>query len=123
MHVAEYADVVVLRPEGRLDQDSTPVFQDHLLTIIEQADATAVVLDMSEVDYISSVGLRALMIGAKIMKQKQSALVAAALTSVVQEIFEISKFSFVISVFANVQDAIAANSEGALKAYDDRSGG
>ena len=123
MQVAEYADVVVLRPEGRLDQDSTPAFQDHLLTIVEQADATAVVLDMSEVDYISSVGLRALMMGAKIMKRKQSALVAAALTSVVQEIFEISKFSFVISVFANVQDAIAANSEGALKAYDDGSGG
>ena len=123
MQVAEYADVVVLRPEGRLDQDSTPAFQDHLLTIVEQADATAVVLDMSEVDYISSAGLRALMMGAKIMKRKQSALVAAALTSVVQEIFEISKFSFVISVFANVQDAIAANSEGALKAYDDRSGG
>ena len=57
MQVAEYADVVVLRPEGRLDQDSTPAFQDHLLAIVEEADATAVVLDMSEVDYISSVGL------------------------------------------------------------------
>lgn len=116
-----YEDVTVVRPDGRLDQESAPHFQALLDEEIQKLNGKALVLDLSKVEYISSVGLRALMIGAKSMKIKNKILVAAAMNSVVQEIFDISKFSFVIPIFASLHDAIAANSDAALKAYENDS--
>jgi anti-anti-sigma factor len=67
-----------------------------------------VVLDLSRLEYVSSAGLRVLMIAAKDVRARKGKLVAVSLQPVVREIFEISRFTLVFDVFESVQDALRA---------------
>ena len=63
MEIGERRDgnILVLQPVGRIDNDTSPDFQSRLLSGLT-AGAT-VLVDFSAVEYISSAGLRALMMG------------------------------------------------------------
>jgi anti-sigma B factor antagonist len=115
-----FSDVVVLCPTGRLDQDTSSNFQSQVLLRIaaEIPQPPIIVLDMAGVDYISSIGLRALMIAAKQCQADKGSLVVACLTPVVEEIFEISRFNLIINVFGDVRSAIASVSVEGAESYD-----
>lgn len=100
-------DILILSPAGRIDNDTSPSFQTRLLGALTPAGA-AVLVDFSAVEYISSAGLRALMMGSKHAKATNGRLAVAALAPVVKEIFEISRFSLVVQVFDTAADALAA---------------
>ena len=100
-------DILVLGPVGRIDNDTSPDFQTRLLAAMTSAGA-AVLVDFSAVEYISSAGLRALMMGSKQSKASKGKLAVAALGPVVKEIFEISRFALVVQVFDTPADALAA---------------
>ena len=104
------SDILVLRPVGRIDNLTSTAFQDRLLVAV-RAGTGDIVVDFTDVEYISSAGLRALMAASK-QKPKERRIVVAALNSVVSEIFAISRFSEVIPVFDNVEAAMAAVSGG-----------
>jgi anti-anti-sigma factor len=76
------------------------------------------VVDMAGVAYISSVGLRALMMAAKQTKVSGGKLAVAALQPVVKEIFEISRFNFVVKSFATPREAIVWMSPADAAAWD-----
>lgn len=99
-------DILILSPAGRIDNDTSPNFQTRLLAALTPPTA-AVLVDFSEVEYISSAGLRALMMGSKQSKASKGRLAVAALGPVVKEIFEISRFSLVVEVFDTPADALA----------------
>jgi len=99
-------DILVLSPAGRIDNDTSPVFQTRLLAALTLG--AAVLVDFSAIEYVSSAGLRALMMGSKQSKASNGRLAVAALGPVVKEIFEISRFSLVVQVFDTPADALAA---------------
>jgi anti-anti-sigma factor len=66
-----------------------------------------IVLDLSRLNYISSAGLRILMITARQVKSQQGVIAVAAMQPVVREIFDISKFTFVLPCFDSVAEALA----------------
>ena len=99
----------MLRPVGRIDNLTSAAFQDRLL-VAARAGAADVIVDFSEVAYISSAGLRALMAASK-AKPKERRIAVAALNSIVGEIFAISRFGEVIPVFDTVAAAVAARDE------------
>lgn len=99
-------DILILSPAGRIDNDTSPAFQTRLLAAL--TPGAAVLVDFSGVQYISSAGLRALMMGSKQAKASNGRLAVAALGPVVKEIFEISRFSLVVEVFGTTADALAA---------------
>jgi anti-anti-sigma factor len=101
------AEAVVLRPAGRIDNDTSSSFQARLLAAIGGVP-NAVVVDLGGVEYISSAGLRALMMGAKRSKATDGRLAVAALQPVVKEIFTISRFGHVVRVFETPDEALAA---------------
>ena len=81
-------------------------------------DGTAgVVLDFAQVEYISSVGLRVLMVAARQLRERSAPLAIAALQPVVAEIFAISRFDRVLAVHPDVAAALAAASPAALAAW------
>lgn len=112
-------NAVVLAASGRIDHASADSFKEALQPHLAQckADGDVVVLDFSGVEYISSVGLRVLMLAAKQAKGQEGAVAVAALQPVVKEIFEISKFTLVVPCFAGVRDALAELAPAALVAY------
>jgi anti-anti-sigma factor len=115
----QYADTWVVAPTGRVDHLSAPQFETELTRLSAQASggSGALVLDFSDVEYISSSGLRALMIVATQMRSQQGRLVVSGLYSVVAEIFAISRFDRVLTVAATLEDALGKCSEAALAAY------
>jgi anti-anti-sigma factor len=70
------------------------------------------------VEYISSVGLRVLMLASKQVKAQGGALAVADLQPVVREIFEISRFNLVLEVFPTLREALTKLSPAALAAFE-----
>jgi anti-anti-sigma factor len=116
----QFADVVVAAPVGRVDHYSAAQLEEALLPLVEQSgvDKRAVVLDLAGVEYISSVGLRVLMVVAKKMRTRNAKIAVAALQPVVAEIFAISRFDRVLEVFPSVRGALEQFSASALEAFD-----
>ena len=125
MHVSQerYGDALVLTPIGRVDNSTTDGLKAGLDTYIaSRAGGNRLVLDFSKVDYISSVGLRVLMLAGKEIREQGGSIVVAALQPVVREIFEISRFNLVFQCFGSVREALAKVSPTALAAYDSAHG-
>lgn len=119
---SRYGDVDLLAVSGRLDQDTAEDFQAKLEAAINgsTSEKPALVLDFGGVEYISSVGLRALMIGARAAKTKGGSFTMAALQPMVREVFQISRFDKVIETHDDVEAALAAISADAAAAYSGR---
>jgi anti-anti-sigma factor len=100
-------DFTILIPVGRINNDTSPEFQTKLLECVGST-ATKTLIDFSAVEYISSAGLRALMMASKQSKAAGGRLAVANLTPMVKEIFSISRFNLVVQVFETAADAIAA---------------
>ena len=111
-----YNDVVVAVPAGRVDHASADALQQALAPTV--AGDAALVLDFTDVDYISSVGLRVLMMASRQVRARQARIAVVALQPVVREIFEIARFQHVVEVFASVREALAALSPAARAAFD-----
>ena len=103
------ANTIILSPNGRIDQEHADSFKQSLDPYLSEckAGSASVVLDFSGVSYISSVGLRALMLAARQVKAQGGHIVIAALTPIVGEVFEISRFNLVYKVFPDVDAALA----------------
>jgi anti-anti-sigma factor len=115
-----YADTLVLTPVGRIDNSTTDALRADLTARMADCrkGGNRLVLDFSKVDYISSVGLRVLMLAAKQGREQDGTIVVAALQPVVREIFEISRFNLVFQCFGTVREALGKVSASALTAYD-----
>ena len=115
-----FADVIVAEPVGRIDYTNAESFKSALWPLLGQSHAEpgAFVLDLSRVNYISSVGLRVLMLAAKEMNAEQRKIAIAAPQPVVREILEISRFNMILAIFPSVREALAQFSPAALAAYD-----
>ena len=115
-----YANAVVLRVEGRLDQDTCVAFTTDLMKSVDTAAAEggAVVLDLSGLEYISSAGLRCFMLASRQAKSQHAKIAVAALQPMVAEIFQISHFNLVFQVFPTVREALGAVSGDAAAAFD-----
>jgi anti-sigma B factor antagonist/stage II sporulation protein AA (anti-sigma F factor antagonist) len=113
-----YADVVVARPVGRIDHAAAGRLEQALAPLLA-ADAgnAALLFDLSGVDYVSSVGLRVLMIAAKQMRARNGRIAVCGLQPVVAEIFGISRFDAVLEVHPSLEAALAKLSPAALDAW------
>lgn len=76
------------------------------------------VLDLSGLEYVSSAGLRCLMLAAKEARERKGRLIVAAMQPIVAEIFKISRFNLVFEVFATLREALASVSPQAAEALD-----
>lgn len=114
----QYADVLLVSTSGRVDYTNAEEFRTSLLPHLERCGVggNQVVLDLSQLEYISSAGLRVLVIAAKDVRIRQGKLLAVALQPVVREIFEIGRFTLVVETFDSVQQALAKISPAALSA-------
>ena len=111
--------VKVATVSGRIDQTTAAQFQNLLAPLLVKAKAGAapLLLDFSGVDYISSVGLRALMLTAREARAAGCGLAVAGLQPLVQEIFQISRFDMVVSLYPTPDAALEALSSAAAAAH------
>jgi anti-anti-sigma factor len=110
-------DALVAAATGRIDLSNADSFRDALSASLAKAK-TALILDLSGVDYISSAGLRALMIVFKAAKTENKAFGIAELQPLLVEIFTISRFNQVFALFDQVRDGVAKLAPDALSQFD-----
>ena len=113
-----FGSIAVATPAGRLDNSVASTFEQALLPLAGEPQTSGLVIDFAGVDYVSSVGLRVLMLAAKSTRTRKARIAAVALQPIVAEVFAISRFDSVFEMFPAVRDALAAMSPDALAAYD-----
>jgi anti-sigma B factor antagonist len=115
-----FANAVVLRVEGRLDQDTCESFRADLMKYVDAAaqDGGAIVLDLSPLEYVSSAGLRCFMLASRQAKAHHGRIFVASMQPMVAEIFEISHFNLMFQVFPSVREALGAVSTDAASAFE-----
>jgi anti-sigma B factor antagonist/stage II sporulation protein AA (anti-sigma F factor antagonist) len=113
----KFGGAVVLKVSGRIDLSNADEFKDKLGADLETASG-GLVIDMGGVDYISSAGLRSLMIVFKAAKAAGKQFGIAALQPLVTEIFTISRFHLVFPLFDTVRAAIEKQVPDALGEFD-----
>jgi anti-anti-sigma factor len=84
--------------------------RERLIPLVTEAGKSGhgVVLDFSGVDYISSAGLRVLMLAAKEARVSGGKIAVALLQPLVSEIFQISRFDKVLPCHTGLDEALAA---------------
>lgn len=102
-----HAQAVVMRPVGRLDSASSPEFEAQVLETL-QSGTLRVVLDMSALEYVSSAGLRVILLAGKRLKAGGGRLALAGLRDNVREVFEMSGFLTLFPVLLTVDAALVA---------------
>ena len=115
-----FGNARVVTPQGRLDHDNCEAFQADLAQHLQacSAEGAALVLDLSGLEYVSSAGLRCLMLGARQAGAQQNRIMVAAPQPVVAEILQISRFNLVLQVFGTTREALASVSPQAAQAFD-----
>ncbi len=91
-------DVVCeMRPKGRIDSATGPAFEKDVLLQIEEG-RRRLLLDFAELVYISSAGLRIVLLAAKRMKTAGGKLALCSLNPQIAEVFEISGFNRILDI-------------------------
>ncbi len=103
--VSDAGEIKVVRIEGKLDTQSSPHAQAQLTQLIDQG-ATKLVVNFEKLDYISSAGLRILLAVAKRLKGDSGELRICSLNEVVQEVFDISGFTTILTVTKTEPEAL-----------------
>ena len=88
---------------GRLDADSAPKAEKILQKILAK-NKISLLLDLCELEYMSSAGLRVILNAAREVYQKGGKIVLCCLNDVVKEIFEFSPFPIRDSVEAGLEE-------------------
>lgn len=99
-------DVKVVRLEGNLDTNTSSSAQEFLNSAIDQG-AAKIVVNFDKVDFVSSAGLRVLLATAKRLGGSGGSLRVCGLNETVSEVFEISGFSTILSVFPTESEALS----------------
>ena len=98
-------NAVIITVKGRMDAVSAPDFEKKLGDWIDEGEKNFIV-DLGELDYISSAGLRSILATAKKLKAVNGQLLLSALKDVVKEVFDISGFSSIIPIHETVEAAL-----------------
>ncbi len=99
--------VVVALAEDRVDGANAREFQEALQAVIEDA-GNAFLLDMERLTYISSAGLRVILLIARALQSQNTKFAVCSLSDAVGEVFEISGFDKIVATHGTQADAIAA---------------
>ena len=100
-------DVVVAAVSGRIDPKSAGALQTTITAALQRSDR-AVVLDFEQLVYIGNVGLRALRITARILRDRDVRLAVCAPQGVVAAVFAGSGADRLIAVYPTRAVALEA---------------
>lgn len=102
----EVQGCLVVGAEGRLDISNSGQFEKDCLEWISKGHKV-LVLDFSQLEYISSAGLRSILSAAKKAAAAGGSLSLCGLSGLVEEVVTVSGFDNILMVYADVGQAVA----------------
>ena len=99
------ADAVILALSGKLDATTAKTFEDRILGVINSGTQRLVV-DLSQLDYVSSSGLRVFLLAAKRLQTVDGKIVLCSMKDHVRQVFDLAGFSSMLSIYGSRDEAI-----------------
>ncbi len=96
---------IIAGVKGRIDAVTAPAFEKMINEIMNEENIP-LLIDFGELEYISSAGLRSILIISKSLKVKGLPVYFSRLQGNVKEVFNISGFGSIFKIFDNKEEAI-----------------
>ena len=100
-------NVTILEVAGRIDSTTAPTFSTRLMAAVN-APQNRVVIDLKQVQYISSAGFRVLLIASKRTEEANGRLALCGMSGEVRRLFDIAAFTDLFTILASRAEALAA---------------
>ena len=100
-------DVLILEVKGRVDSATAPALGERLTALLTGA-GRRLVLDLAQLEYISSAGFRVLLLAGKRADAGESRLVLCGVSGKVRQLFDIGGFLDLFSITTSREEGIAS---------------
>jgi anti-anti-sigma factor len=100
-------DVTVLEVQGRVDSTSAPALGERLTGSLT-GQGRGLVLDLRQLEYISSAGFRVLLLAGRRAEEAGHRLVLCGLSGKVRQLFDLGGFLDLFPITASRDEAITA---------------
>ena len=100
-------DILSVLVSGRIDGSNVMQFEETVTTAVEDGDR-AVMMDFEKLSYISSAGLRAVLLIAKNLMGRDTNFALCAMPKQIRDVFEVSGFDKFISIHPSRAEALSS---------------
>ncbi|MBI3536692.1 MAG: STAS domain-containing protein [Chloroflexi bacterium] len=109
INTKQYNRVDLVEVTGRVDSSTAPLLDQALQKIIKE-DRAHIVVDLSQTEYVSSAGLRALLAAQKATRNKlpRGDVRLAGMSDKVKKAFELAGFLELFPLYDNATDAVGS---------------
>ncbi len=98
----------IIRLAGKLTAVEAPELEQEVRQLAGKDGLTCLLIDLKDLEYISSAGLRVFLLGAKMMDAKGGRVLLCALRENVREVFDISGFTDLFGIYGAEEEALAS---------------
>ena len=117
-HSEGFADCRLIAVRGRIDHTNAERFHQSLSAEAREVPTGGgMVVDLGGLEFITSAGLRALLLAQRTVSAQGARLIVCGIKGVVREVFRIARFDTLLSVADSTEAAIAQVSPAAAEAY------
>lgn len=104
VNIERTANALIINPVGRLDGLNAKEFEERLRTETGESDGD-VVMDFSRLNYVSSAGLRAILLIAKLLNGQKRSFKLCSMPENILEVFKISGFNQIMDIYDTREQA------------------
>ncbi len=101
-------DILVAVPAGRIDTTNYEEFKKLLNDALDQGGARHLIVDLADLEYVSSAGFREFFLAGRRMGRAGGTLSVCSFQPQVKELFEIAQFMTAYAVYESREAAVAA---------------
>lgn len=105
IHEERNSGFLILNLSGRFDASGSRLFEEKILGLIGGGE-TRFVIDLSQLNYINSSGLRVFLAASKRLDSAGGKVVLCSLQEPVKEVFEIVGFYSILSILSSKDEAM-----------------
>ncbi len=101
---SEPAEIIMVK--GRIDAQSSCILDENLMEAIESG-SDKIIINMNEVDYISSSGLRVMLLALKKVRLSEGDIKLSGLKPFVMDVFVVSGFKNIFNIYNTDNEALS----------------
>ena len=99
------ADAVILALSGKLDATTAKTFEDKILSLINSG-VQRLVVDLSQLEYVSSSGLRVFLLAAKRLQPTDGKFALCGMQDHIRQLFDLAGLSSILSIYGSRAEAV-----------------
>lgn len=96
---------VLFRIRGKIDTNTAPDLEEQVIPLIAQGQRR-LIFDLSEVEYVSSAGLRIFLLASRKLARTDPRVALAAVPDHIKQVFDVAGFSSLFSFYTTTEEAL-----------------